>query len=109
VIDPGLCHGAAGLAHIYNRIYCASGEPLFADAARRWFERTLEMRKPGLGVAGYQSWGPKAGAPRGEMEWLDDGSFLTGAIGIALALLGGIAPLEPNWDRLLLTSVPPAL
>jgi hypothetical protein len=33
--------------------------------------------------------------------------FLTGANGIALALLGAIAPVEPAWDRLLAIAVPP--
>ena len=27
VVDAGLCHGAAGLAHIYNRMFQATGEP----------------------------------------------------------------------------------
>jgi lantibiotic biosynthesis protein len=34
VEDAGLCHGAFGLAHLYNRIYQASGDESFADASR---------------------------------------------------------------------------
>ena len=36
-----------------------------------------------------------------------DSSFLTGAAGIALALLAAITPLEPDWDRRLLVAVAP--
>lgn len=54
VVDPGLCHGSAGLAHIYNRLYQASGEHVFREAAQRWIanldieelERRLELAAP---------------------------------------------------------------
>src|SRR5262249_26014505 len=45
VIDAGLCHGAAGLGHLFNRMYQATGEPWLADAARFWFARTLALRR----------------------------------------------------------------
>jgi lantibiotic modifying enzyme len=107
-LDPGVCHGAAGLALLYNRLWQATGEELFADAARRWYERTLEMRKPGVGVAGFQAYLPKPGAEFTEKMWADDDTFLTGANGIGLALLAGVSALEPAWDRLLAASLPPA-
>jgi hypothetical protein len=31
---------------------------------------------------------------------------LTGAAGIALALLAAATPIEPAWDRMLLVSIP---
>src|SRR5262249_4438241 len=55
VSDAGLCHGAAGVAHLFNRLYQASGEPRLAEAARRWLEKTLEMREPGHGAGGYRA------------------------------------------------------
>ena len=45
--DAGLCHGAAGLAHLYNRMFQASRDERFAAAARCWFQRTLELRQSG--------------------------------------------------------------
>ncbi len=102
VVDAGLCHGAAGLAHLFNRIYQSSGDAACAAAARRWFARALEMRRPGEGLAGFLSW---AGAEGG---WRSDAGLLTGAAGIALALLGAISSIEPAWDRLLLASSAPA-
>jgi hypothetical protein len=34
--------------------------------------------------------------------------LLTGAAGIALALLAAVTPVEPAWDKVLLVSVPPS-
>jgi len=106
VLDPNLCHGTAGLAHLCNRFYQASGDPRFRDAARGWFERTLAMRRPGEGIAGFTAWRPRAAG-------LDDGSaiqtsqdFLDGTIGVGLALLAGLRADEPGWDRLLLCDLP---
>ena len=53
VIDAGLCHGAAGLGHIFNRIYQATGEAELKEAATFWFDRTLEMRRPEGGIGGF--------------------------------------------------------
>ena len=90
---PNLCHGAAGLVHLYNFFYQASGERTVARAARRWFERTLAMRKPGEWIAGYANWWPQ------EREWHAEPGFLTGAAGIGLALLAAASPAEPSWGR----------
>jgi class I lanthipeptide synthase len=82
VVDAALCHGAAGLGHIFNRLYQATGEPTLADSARFWFARTLELREPESAEPG----------------------FLTGAAGIALALAAATGDVEPAWDRVLLLS-----
>ena len=95
VRDVGLCHGAIGLAHLYNRIHQAGGGELFADAARLWYRLGLEMRKPE---------GPGQDPQFG---WAVDPGFLTGAAGIGLALLAAVTPVEPEWDRLLLVAIPP--
>lgn len=103
-IEPGLCHGAAGLALIYNRLWQATDEDAFADAARLWYARALDMRRPDRGVAGIQSFRART---IGDLQtgWFDDASFLTGAGGVGLALLAGISTIEPAWDRLLLNSL----
>jgi lantibiotic modifying enzyme len=102
VEDAGLCHGAAGVAHIFHRLYRATGEERLADAARGWFARALAMRTPGRGVAGFRS--HRADAAAGS-RFRSDATFLTGAGGIALALLAAIGAAEPTetgWDRVLL-------
>jgi lantibiotic modifying enzyme len=103
-VDAGLCHGTAGLALIYNRLWQASGDDRFADAARRWVRETLALRRPGTGIAGFQTYHPGVGQGAAA-SWVDDGSFLTGAEGIGLALLAAISTVEPAWDRALAVSL----
>ncbi|HSN86814.1 MAG TPA: lanthionine synthetase C family protein, partial [Thermoanaerobaculia bacterium] len=103
VIDAGLCHGAAGLGHLFHRLHQATGEEALAGAARFWFRQALDLRRPGEGVAGFLAWAP---LPNGEEGWDADPGFLTGASGVALALLAALSPIEPAWDRLLMVSIP---
>jgi class I lanthipeptide synthase len=103
VQDAGLCHGAFGLAHLYNRIYQAGGDDAFAEAARLWYSRGLDMRQPERGIAGFESW--ELGADM-QLGWRTDPGFLCGAAGIGLALLAGITSVEPEWDRLLMVAIP---
>jgi lantibiotic biosynthesis protein len=98
VNDPGLCHGAAGVGHLFHRLYRATGEERLAEAARFWLRRTLELRQPGEGIAGFLAWDPE---PGGGGHWEAERGFLTGAAGVGLALLAALAPLDPAWDRLL--------
>jgi lantibiotic modifying enzyme len=105
VRDASLCHGAAGLGHLFNRIFQATNEPQFGDAARYWFEQTLEMQRPGRGIGGYQAW--QVG--EGDVPvWVTDSGLLTGSVGIALAFLAATTAVEPAWDRVLLTAIPPS-
>jgi lantibiotic biosynthesis protein len=103
VRDAGLCHGWAGLMHIYNRLYQATGEEPLADFARHCCTRTLEGRMPGRGIAGYAAW-HSAADPNVQWEWKTEAGFLEGAAGIALALLAATTPIRPDWDHVLLIS-----
>jgi lantibiotic biosynthesis protein len=104
VRDAGLCHGAAGLGHLFNRLFQATGYPQLGEAAKYWFEQTLSMRRPGQGIGGYQAW--QLGGD-GELTWVTDSGLLTGSTGIALTLLAATTAVEPDWDRMLLTAIPP--
>jgi lantibiotic modifying enzyme len=104
VLDGGLCHGAAGVAHLFNRLYQATGDEQLGDAARLWFEHTLALRRDQQGMAGFAAW---MAAPDGEQSWVADPYLLTGAAGIGLALLAATSEVEPTWDRVLLVSIPP--
>jgi hypothetical protein len=104
VRDAGLCHGSAGLGHLFNRLYQETGEPRLAEASRRWFQAALEFRQPGVGLAGYRAFTmDEAGIQEG---WRDDGGLLEGVAGIGLALLGALSDFEPAWDRVLMLSAP---
>lgn len=104
VVDAGLCHGAAGLLHQFNRAFQGTGDPDLREAANRWFEQVLALRRPGQGIGGFVAWDPDE---TGEMGWRDSPGLLTGAAGVGLALLAAAAAVEPGWDRVLLTAVPP--
>jgi hypothetical protein len=100
VRDAALCHGTAGLALVFARLAEATGAPELHAAAATWLERTLALRRPGDGFAGYRAWMDDA--------WVASPSFLAGAAGIALALLALSDPEPPTWDRLLLLRPPRA-
>lgn len=102
VRDASLCHGAFGLAHLYNRCFQASGDEDFAAAARTWIERGLAMRTPGRGVGGFLS----IGSTDEDNPWVATDSFLEGAAGIGLVLLAALGDLEPAWDRLIACDLP---
>ena len=101
VVDAGLCHGAAGLAHLLNRMFQSSGDPELRRAARLWLGRTLELRRSKGGVAGYLAFEPDLGEGA---SWRADPGFLEGAAGVALVLLAATTDVNPEWDRLLLLS-----
>jgi lantibiotic modifying enzyme len=104
VRDAAICHGAVGLAHIFNRFYQATHENIFKEAAIKWFEKTLEMRvHKENGVAGFAAYHLEDDlqTPR----WEAEPGLLEGATGIALSLLAAITDVEPDWDRMLLLSI----
>jgi hypothetical protein len=102
VRDAGLCHGSAGLGHLFNRLYQQTGDPRLAEAGRAWIQHALDFRLPGEGLAGYRAfWVEEDGVTQ---SWRSDAGFLEGVAGIGLALLGSVSAFEPSWDRLLLLS-----
>lgn len=102
VVDAGLCHGAAGVAHLFNRLYQATAHPALREAARGWLTHALTLRAP-EGVAGFYLYWRDPADPR-RVSRLPDASFLQGASGVGLALLAATTALEPAWDRALLVS-----
>ncbi len=102
VADAPLCHGAAGMVHIFNRIYQSENDPRCLSAALTWLDRVLAMRKPGTGIGGFSSLTKPV--PGGPTVWDANPAFLDGAIGVALTLLAAITSVAPAWDRMLLLS-----
>ncbi len=96
VPDAGLCHGAAGVGHLFNRFYQETGDPALGEAARIWLQRAVAMREPGRGIGGY-----RMAQHSGKY---DSPGFRVGASGVGLALLASVSPVRPDWDRLLMAS-----
>lgn len=101
IADAGLCHGSAGVAHLFNRLYQATDVDEFRTAALHWLEHTLRLRRDGHGIAGFEIW------KHGRM--ISHPGFLQGAAGIALVLAAAVGSVEPEWDRALLLSAKPNL
>lgn len=102
VVDAGFCHGSAGLGHLYNRMYQATGEPELGRAASYWLERTLEFCR--LAEGNGDSWVQGSDDPwQGPWSGLD---LVDGAAGVALVLLAATTTVEPGWDRMFLLSAP---
>jgi hypothetical protein len=103
VVDGGMCHGAAGLAHIYNRLGRATGHQGALESARHWFRHLFTLARPGEGVGGFLMY-------RGNEtpQWAPDLGLLNGGAGIGLALLGAVSSVEPSWDQSMLLDIAPA-
>ncbi len=97
VLDAGLCHGAAGIGHIFHRMYRYSKDEVFKEAAQFWFDETKKMAIHEDGIAGYKAWHGKEG-------WVNETNLLVGISGIALALYCWENNIDPDWDRCLLLS-----
>ena len=96
VQDAGLCHGTAGIAHIYNRLYNYTAVEQFKEAALYWFKKTLKSACFNDGYAGFK-------AKRLDLFENEIG-LLEGIAGIGLSILAGVSNIEPKWDQCLLLS-----
>lgn len=108
VVDVGLCHGSAGNAHLFHRLYLATGDPGFKAAAQSYFADVLKRRRPGAGCAGFLHYAPdddveEDGASHPDAYKATPG-LLEGAAGVGLALMDLLDTREPTWDRLLQAS-----
>jgi hypothetical protein len=103
VVDACFCHGAAGLSHIYNRMYQSTGEPKLGRAALYWLERTLDFYR--LARANGGAWVQGSNDPTHQEPWTGI-DMVEGAAGVALVLLAAATSIEPSWDRMFLVSGP---
>lgn len=107
VVDAGICHGAAGLAHIFNRAWQATGDARLKDAASDWLQRTLRfVKRDGDEVFFDAGTYPKDEQGQHRVVFKRDDMLLTGGAGVGLVLLSALSPNEPGWDRFLMTDVP---
>jgi len=95
--DAGICHGSAGIAMFFNRIYKETGHELFLTATTYWIEETLRYATFEDGLVGYKTYTK-------EIDINPDYSLLTGITGIGLVLLSYITQDKQKWDELFLLS-----
>lgn len=95
ITDAGLCHGSAGIAHLYSRMWQATGNHGFKEAAEFWIDKTLNFAVPGERTAGFSKYNPVSD------RYEPDQGFLEGTAGIGLALLSYLTG-EHEWDYCLM-------
>jgi len=95
--DASLCHGSAGIAHIYLNLYSQTMIDEFKETADYWHNITLQMAKYPDGLAGYKYW---RGEKHGGYE--NCNTLLEGVAGIGLALLSYIGKSNISWDDCLM-------
>lgn len=97
--EGGICHGTAGVAQIFKRMYLNTGNDLFLATSLYWIRQTLRLGQRKNGLCGYDYFDVSG--------WKTSYDFLVGISGIGLVLLSS---LEKNnlelsaWDELLLLS-----
>jgi len=100
VFDAGICHGTAGVAHIFNRMYHYTGIESFKDSARYWIEATVKKAVFDDAPTGFKT---MIGAGE-QTEWAAVNGLLDGIAGIGLVLTAAVSDIDPGWDRCLLLS-----
>lgn len=83
-----LCHGTAGISHIYNRAFQYTGIKEFKTEARYWMLETINLCR----------------RERKDSCNITDISILKGYAGIGLSIISAISDIEPAWDNCLLLS-----
>ncbi|MGB3949059.1 MAG: lanthionine synthetase C family protein [Bacteroidia bacterium] len=97
ILDAGICHGTAGVAHIFNYFFKETRIATFKEVGDYWISETLKMAKhTNSNVAGYKVW---LGESR---QWVDEYGLLEGGAGIGLVLLSYISDDTLSWDRCIL-------
>lgn len=99
VLDAGICHGAFGIGHIYNRMYLYTKNNVHKESRDYWIEQGLKLSIFKDGLAGYKTYrSEKYGG------YTKEYGFLTGVAGIGLVLISVLEEFEPKWDEALLLS-----
>ncbi|MDR1339524.1 MAG: lanthionine synthetase C family protein [Prevotellaceae bacterium] len=96
VIDAEICHGSAGIAMIFRRIFLETKRSEFAEATRYWLNQTLNFSRFEDGPAGYKTFQFK--------EWKSTYSLLDGIAGIGLVMMSCLFDDKQKWDEMFLLS-----
>lgn len=94
----GLCHGVAGIAYMFNKIYQRTGDHQFKETSIYWFNYLINncLRIDSNGTIQFNNVSFEG------MLYNADNSLLEGNSGIGLALTSAISAQSPAWDKILL-------
>lgn len=95
--DGGICHGIAGVTHLYNRLFLLTSDDVFEEAAHHWVGQLLTHIESTGGLLNFFEFNSLSG------KYTRSCGFLTGNIGAALVLASYCnKQVPPDWDRALL-------
>lgn len=95
VVDAGFCHGASGLAYIFNRLFHMTNDTIFDDATKYWLKVAFIHGRSGSTPTGYLFY------VNGE-KWFHTLDILEGVSGVALTLLSYENSKFMDWDESLM-------
>ncbi|MDB6083139.1 MAG: Lanthionine biosynthesis cyclase LanC [Gammaproteobacteria bacterium] len=95
VVDAGICHGAAGLAHLCRILALETGSLAMTSARDYWLEELLSHREPDTNICGFPYWNVF------NARYEENIGLLVGVSGVGLTLLS-MAGGDLGWDRPLL-------
>jgi lantibiotic biosynthesis protein len=95
ITDASLCHGSAGVAYIYSKMYYYTHLTEFREARDFWVQQTLAYSVFEDSISGYKSYYTP------QKKFVHDNSLLSGTAGIGLSLLSCLTN-DYSWDFCLL-------
>jgi len=95
VMDAGFCHGSAGIAHIYNKMWHYTENKIFKSATEFWINKTIEFSAFDNGIVGYKRFISDS------KGYENSQGLLEGVSGIGLVLLSYITG-DYSWDYCLM-------
>ncbi|MBO9732525.1 MAG: lanthionine synthetase C family protein [Chitinophaga sp.] len=95
VHDACLCHGSAGIAHLFQQAGLATGDSLLLDTSQQWLHTTLQMNTWADGPAGFKFYH--------HPNYVSSHNVLEGIAGIGLSLISFADPeIKPDWGTCML-------
>jgi len=94
VNDAGICHGSAGIAMIFRRMFLETHREEYKEATSFWIDQTLHFSRYEDGLVGYKA------LEKDGMKC--DYSLLSGIAGIGLVLLSYLVDDHQHWDEMFL-------
>lgn len=105
-MDSGLCHGSGGVAHMYRKMYQATGQEAFREAADHWLQTLIKYYQYHTDATAEHYKRMKVNPETKTQYWVEDYSFLEGYAGIALVILGFLDEQHhTSWERVLLLDI----
>jgi len=92
VKDAGICHGSAGIAHVYNKMWHYTKNPVFKEACDFWIRQTIDFSTHPDGYAGFKCYSPDVAG-----KYTNSYGLLNGISGVGLVLLSYLTG-DFSWD-----------